>query len=152
MNTGYIYKLVSNFTDNIYIGSTTKKYLSERLASHKYDYNKWIKNKINYISSFELFKLGDVIIECLEIIKYDDKQTLWMAEGKWQKQLKCINLVICGRTRKEHSKDKSIQLAKKCKEWRNINPIINCECGCQVSKSNISRHLNSKKHLNFKEK
>ena len=33
-----IYKIVCNITGKIYIGSTTKKYLAERLAQHVYDH------------------------------------------------------------------------------------------------------------------
>ena len=41
---GKIYKLISSETDKIYIGSTCKKYLSQRLQDHKTDYKKWKKN------------------------------------------------------------------------------------------------------------
>ena len=35
-----IYKIWSPNGDNIYIGSTTKKYLSQRMVEHRCDYNK----------------------------------------------------------------------------------------------------------------
>ena len=33
-----IYKIYSDLGDKIYIGCTTKQYLSQRMASHKYNY------------------------------------------------------------------------------------------------------------------
>ena len=52
-NNGKIYKLVSNHTDKIYIGSTCKERLCQRLAKHKSNYKQWIKDNNNgYISSY----------------------------------------------------------------------------------------------------
>jgi hypothetical protein len=38
-----IYKIWSHLGDKLYIGSTTKKYLSERMAYHRTDYKSWKK-------------------------------------------------------------------------------------------------------------
>jgi hypothetical protein len=39
---GKIYKIISPLTDKIYVGSTTKKYLSERLCRHLCDYKRYL--------------------------------------------------------------------------------------------------------------
>ena len=43
---------------NMYIGSTTKKYLSQRMEAHRHDFEGWILGARNYtkISSFILFE------------------------------------------------------------------------------------------------
>jgi hypothetical protein len=53
-NNGKIYKIepLNGEDGDIYIGSTTKKLLCQRMASHRYDYKRWyIKNlylKLNH--------------------------------------------------------------------------------------------------------
>jgi hypothetical protein len=49
-----IYKIISNCGDLIYVGSTTKKYLSSRLAQHKSKYKFYKKGTITK-STFQLF-------------------------------------------------------------------------------------------------
>ena len=46
---GKIYKLVSNQTDDIYIGSTCQKLLSTRLCGHIQDYKRWVEGKSNIL-------------------------------------------------------------------------------------------------------
>ena len=55
---GKIYKIESDIGPKIYIGSTTKDRLSQRMASHRGDYCKWKSNNSKYskITSFELFE------------------------------------------------------------------------------------------------
>jgi hypothetical protein len=50
-----IYKIESHLGDKIYIGSTTKEYLSQRMDSHRGNYKVWKDGKINKTTSFELF-------------------------------------------------------------------------------------------------
>jgi len=52
----------------MYIGSTAKKKLSERMADHRTDYRKWLKNpaKYNRTTSFEILKYPDCRIILLE--------------------------------------------------------------------------------------
>ena len=48
-NNGKIYKIVpiceGADEGDVYIGSTTKEYLSQRMVQHRADYNKWQKRK-----------------------------------------------------------------------------------------------------------
>ena len=75
MSTAKIYKIESYTTPFIYIGCTTKKYLSERLTFYRSEYKKYLKSKLEesehkkYINIkiesgneavIKLFKLFDV--------------------------------------------------------------------------------------------
>ena len=83
-NKGKIYKLVSNQTDKIYVGSTCKDRLCQRLAQHKKCYNHWLKDNNNgYTASYELFKLGDVEIILLESINCNTKDELLKKEREY---------------------------------------------------------------------
>ena len=56
---GKIYKIVPNEIENesdIYIGSTTKEYLSQRMATHKVGYLHWKKSNEGFLSVFDLFE------------------------------------------------------------------------------------------------
>ena len=73
---GKIYKLVSEHTDKIYIGSTTLS-LSKRLMCHKYD----SKLKRECTSKF-LFDLGEVEIILIEDFECEDKKDLKIEERR----------------------------------------------------------------------
>ncbi len=84
---GKIYKLVSPHTDKIYIGSTTKKYLSQRLTGHKNNFKYYQKNGTNgNTKSFELLQLGEVEIILLEEYQCNSKDELTARERYWMEQ------------------------------------------------------------------
>jgi len=76
-NTGTIYKIMSDNFDKIYIGSTTQP-LNRRLSAHKYMYKRYLKNNKNSkCTSFMILeKEGNINIETIEVIEFDDKKTL----------------------------------------------------------------------------
>ena len=54
---GKIYKIESHLGDKIYIGSTTKQYLSQRFVNHRSDFKMWQNEKIpRRVNSFILFE------------------------------------------------------------------------------------------------
>ena len=61
---GRIYKITSNETNYIYIGSTTQQ-LNVRFQKHKVDYKRHSNNKFPYMSSFEIVKYTDAKIELI---------------------------------------------------------------------------------------
>ena len=109
---GKIYKLTSVHTDKIYIGSTCKVLLSQRLATHKSYYKCWTKNnELNQVSSFYLFNLGDVEIILLELYPCLSKDQLLAKEKQYIEQFKniCLNKNIPTQTKKEYvEKNKNI--------------------------------------------
>lgn len=63
---GKIYKIISDKTEKIYVGSTTKE-LSHRFGGHLSDYKKWKTSGTRYRSSFEILNHGDSRIELIEL-------------------------------------------------------------------------------------
>ena len=68
-----IYKIYSDLGDKVYIGCTTKQYLSQRLAKHKYDYTYYKKKREDtgfaFVYSYLLFDeygLNNCKIELIE--------------------------------------------------------------------------------------
>jgi len=91
-NEGKIYKITSDHTNRIYIGSTTRN-LNDRITTHKCYYNKWKDNKTRqYCSSYKLYNLGDIKYELLELYNCNSKKELLEREAYYIKQN--YNLVV----------------------------------------------------------
>jgi hypothetical protein len=97
-NESKIYKIISNFGDLVYVGSTTKKYLSSRLAQHKSKYkiyNTGTKTKTTLL--FELFQLFDAYkpenceIILIENVNVNSINELHARERYYIETLNCVN-------------------------------------------------------------
>jgi len=115
---GKIYKITSEHINKIYVGSTCKKLLSQRLAHHNSSYKKWKKNKGRYTTSYELFELGSVQITLLEACPCNTKDELLYKERYWIEQYKDI---IVNKQKKpivtnEETKERQKQYCKDNKE------------------------------------
>ena len=121
--TGRIYKITSQFTDRIYIGSTTET-LSHRLSRHKSRYKSVQAGKPDWCSTVrELIELGEVAIELLEEIDFTLKKELFVRE-RWyieQNKNRVVNKMIPTRTMKEYRQENCEILKQKAKEYRLAN-------------------------------
>lgn len=120
---GKIYCLRSYQTDRIYIGSTTEKYLSNRLCGHKSDYKRYLNGKRKYLSSFELMKLDDVYVELLHDCGMITNLELRKIEGNHIRNNKtiCVNIRIETRTQNEYKQDNKEHLRELQKEYYENN-------------------------------
>ena len=74
-NQTKIYKITSPQTNQIYIGSTTKKYLSSRFHEHKFAFKKHLITRGDfYCSSFDILRYSDASIELIELYNCNDKK------------------------------------------------------------------------------
>lgn len=134
---GYVYCIRSYQTDNIYIGSCFSD-LRQRLYSHRTHYKKWLLDKKNYISSFDIIKYDDHYIELIETYENVSKKELNRSEGEKIRSIDCVNKRIAGRTVKEYYKDNIDELTEYKKDYYNNN------------KSTILKH--KKEHYNDNKK
>ena len=112
---GFIYKITSPSTDQIYIGSTTLP-LQQRLCLH----TSKTKHNINNCNSKNIIALGNAVIECLEEIEYgDDVDTLRQREGEYIRQYwnKCVNRIMVGRTQKEYYEEHQQEILNYQKQY-----------------------------------
>jgi hypothetical protein len=174
---GKIYKLVSPHTDKIYIGSTCKERLCQRLAKHKAYYKEWLKHKKYGITSIQLFELGDVEIILIENFSCKTKDELLKKEREYIEKFKdiIINKNIPSRTQKENKKEYHQNNKEKIKQYRkiynennkekikqglriynekhkeeikqNAKELYDCKCGIQLQKASKYLHNKSKFHL-----
>lgn len=106
---GKIYKIVSNQTDKIYIGSTVNT-LGRRFSTHKYKYN---KHPENYTKYKDIFHYNDARIELIELYPTSCKYLLHCRERFYIESMTCINKNIPARSIKELN-----EINKKYRETR----------------------------------
>lgn len=116
---GKIYKIVSNQTDKIYIGSTIQT-LEDRFISHKSEYNTYLKSNKNRLTSFELCTYSDCNIVLIELFPCECRTELERREGDIQ--LENINIIvnkcIAGRTYEEWYVDNRDKIIKHNTQWQ----------------------------------
>lgn len=170
---GKIYKITCDEHDGVYVGSTTKKYLSCRMASHRCHHNRFMSGKTHRISSSDLVQYESATIELLELCPCETRDQLHRQERYWIEKLrkegiKVVNILIPTQTMKEYRVARKQRHMCECGvsyslehksnhiksrlhlEFEGKEPLmIQCECGCEISKKNFKRHEMSKKHQAF---
>jgi hypothetical protein len=93
-----IYKIYSDLGDKIYIGCTTKQYLSQRMARHKYDYTYFKKKReetgFAFVTSYLLFDeygVDNCKIELLETYPCNSIDEIRKQEAHYIKTIPNIN-------------------------------------------------------------
>ena len=123
-----IYKIEAISGDGkCYIGSTTKKYLSQRMESHRTDYKSWLLNKSrSHIRSYDLFDeygLYNCNIILLESYPCDSKDAKNARESFYIRELDCVNKNIPGNfsNKEDYHKD----------YYNNNKDKVNTKCSCE---------------------
>ena len=123
---GKIYKIVSNQTENIYIGSTIQP-LSVRMGGHRSDFKRNLK-----ITSTEIMKYEDNQIILIKLFPCNCRGELEAEERKYIESLSCVNKYIPMRTTKEYQQtnkykdykkqyQQTTQYKEKRKKYNDIN-------------------------------
>lgn len=116
---GKIYKIVGN--GKVYVGSSTRPLLSQRLARHKSEYKRWLDNKTNYVSSYEVVCDVECYIELLELCPCSCIDELRKCEGKWIRELECVNKNVAGQTITEYNIINNEKYKAYRKAWYAVN-------------------------------
>jgi len=170
---GKIYKIINETNDIVYIGSTTQP-LSHRYSHHKH---KAPNHKIILIENYHCNSKEELCMKEQEFIEQNtnllNKYKAYCSEEdykeykkEWRENHKKYN--------KEYRENNKKQIKEKTKEYYENNKTeikewkkeyyednkekinkeklekINCEfCNCLITKSNMKKHQQSKKCLNF---
>ena len=158
-NDSKVYKIVDNTNGNIYVGSTTNKYLCQRLAKHKDDYKRYLEGyKNKYMTSFKILENGNYNIMLLENVNCEIKDQLNAKERYYIETLECVNKKLPGRTIKEYYIDNRQNKLEKANQYykdnkenvrERLSKIFECECGSSIRKGGKILHCKSKKHQAF---
>lgn len=175
-SNGKIYKIEAIEGENheIYVGSTTKQYLSQRMVEHRGQYARWKKPESSYpkVTSFILFDkhgVDNCQIVLLENVCCNSRDELTSREAHYIRTLKCVNKGTPHKSRKEYYQDNTARI----KEYYQDNSVImksytrerwnaskdelnaklrenrfTCECGSSnIRVDKKSRHCGTIKHL-----
>ena len=129
-SNGKIYKIecLKDGCTDIYIGSTTKEYLSQRMDTHRSDYNRHKKgirkNRATSYDIFDKYGIENCTITLLELVNAQNKDELLSRESHYIKTLDCVNKRIPKQTREEYintNKEKIKQCQKsKYEKYKDI--------------------------------
>lgn len=161
----FIYKIVSEKGPKCYIGSTRKRYLSNRWADHKSDYR---RQKVMWCASkllFDEYGMENCRCELIEEVEFKEKEEYLMRERYWiENTPDCVNrnkkpiasdeeqLQRARKRRKElyqeqkQSDPVKVQERQKIINDRRPKEKILCECGDYYSYTHKTRHFTTKKH------
>ena len=141
-----IYKIWSTQGPDIYIGSTTKDYLSQRMSLHRRQYTHYKKGNKCFITSFLLFdkyKLENCFIELIESKQCSNKDEKNQLEGQYIRSLDCINKNIPNRRKKEYQQEYQQINKDKIKEYKKKY--------CEDNKEKIKEYYNINKDIKIKQ-
>ncbi len=168
-----IYKIESHSGDKIYIGSTTKEYLSQRMTNHRSDYKRWkagLCGKVMVYDMFDEYDISNCNIILLETFPCKSNDEKLAREAHYIKTLTCINKCIPNRTNEERYQDNKVKVIQRVKVWSDANvekvveykkkhydlnkerilseqaEVCMCECGQNYTAGHRKRHLLTKKH------
>ena len=101
---GKIYKIECLITSLIYVGATTKDFLSQRLAKHISNYKAFLKegSQQKYMTSFKILENNNYRIYLLEEVVCENKEQLLAREGHYIRILDCVNRCVSGRTQEQY--------------------------------------------------
>lgn len=141
--------------------------LKKRKWYHKNHYEKWQKGLFAYITSFELFKAGEVEIVLIESCPCASKDELFARERFWIENTVCVNKNIPGRTKAEYNEEHRDAISEQKKEYyeQNRDAIlermkeyyeknkekVKCEiCKSEVRRDGLPQHRKTKKCVSVK--
>jgi hypothetical protein len=133
-----IYKIFSDKTDLIYIGSTIRT-LNIRLSEHK------LRNKKNIKQILDIDP--NLKIELLESYPCKNKNELETRERYYIENNDCVNKTIPTRSKNEYMKEYHNAHKEQINEQKSKTYI--CECSSTITLGCKARHLRTKKHLEF---
>ena len=155
---GKIYKIECNVTGLIYIVSTCKKKLSQRMSEHRSNYRKHMKGKKKYLSSFKVMENNDYDIILIEDFPCNSKDQLFARERYYTNEIECVNIrKNQGRClelgKKEYDKERKKEYRDKNTEKIKIRSKkkFTCPCGGKYTCSNKSFHIKTKMHQKYLE-
>lgn len=125
-SNGKIYKIepLNGEDGDVYIGSTTKEYLSQRMTAHRRDYKQYLDGKYHTVTSFKLFDkygIDNCRIILLELVNANSKDELLAREAHYIKSVACVNKVVPLQTMKEYRESNRDAISDYQKEYYEFN-------------------------------
>jgi hypothetical protein len=145
-----IYPSCDHEEGDVYIGSTTKLYLSYRMAIHRCSSNTTSSKLL-----FEKYGVENCKIELLELFPCNSRDEQSAKEGEWIRKTNCVNKQIAGRTKKEYQKEYRDEHKEQIKEYylehkeqkKEYNKEYNLEHKEQIKENQKEYKLQNKEQI-----
>lgn len=137
---GKIYKIISANTQYVYIGSTCQP-LSQRMSGHRASYRQHFDGSGRYLSSFEILKYPDAKIILIENFPCKSRDEL-RAREQFYVEKNRENVVNVSNVVGNNSRLCGFMWARNMSE----DCYLKCECGDQVSKGHLKKHVKTERH------
>jgi hypothetical protein len=144
----YMIEALNGEEGDIYVGSTAKQYLSQRMTFHRDSYKCWKEGKTSYLTAFGLFDkygLENCSIKLLETCPCNSRDELRGREGFHIRSLVCVNKRIEGRTRAEHYQDNIEEMKEKSNNYYANNKervLVRCKEHRESHKEELAKYKN----------
>ena len=166
---GKIYKITSNQTNQVYIGSTCDA-LCQRIANHRAKYRLYLAGDGHRVTSYAVIQYEDAVITLVENHPCENKEQLLRRERHHiENTLNCVNRYHPGRTAAEYRRDNKEIIAVKMKAYHDDHreellqkmkarhnatrevreQKVTCVCGKRVSMASLKRHERTGKHQQY---
>ena len=119
------------------------------MVSHKSDYNKFLKGKGRYITSFSILEKNNYTITLLEEVNCNTKDQLHAREAHYIKTIQCVNKHIPNRSFREWQIENRDKINQQSRHRRNDEEPTKCDCGGSYKMNHKHRHFNTTKHQTF---
>ena len=93
-SNGKVYKIESHLGDKIYIGSTTKEHLCQRMDTQRHNYDSWKRGTIDLTASYLIFDeygVKNCQIVLLESYPCNSKDELESRKAFYIRSMECVN-------------------------------------------------------------
>ena len=159
-NNGKVYMIcpiVEYEEGEVYIGSTTKHYLCDRLFGHRKMYENYkIGKRRDRYSVFDLFdKYGSYNCEIIliESVNANSKAELFTREAYHIKNTKCVNKMLPITTREEILQQKKMSYSKNKETskqyYKDKSAKENCPCGGCYVLYHKNTHMKTMMHMKY---
>ena len=108
-----IYKIICDETNLTYYGSTTKKYLCQRMSAHKHDAKKGKSTGISGMTNPKIYLVEKFPCDC--------KEELFKRERFYIENNECCNKQIPSRTKKEYKEINKEKHNEYCRNYTERN-------------------------------
>ena len=148
---GKIYKITSEKTEQVYVGSTVHS-MMYRFAAHERLYKRQQEGKgkrKDKVTSFLILQHGDAKIELVESFPCETRKELLERELHWILTLPTVNKQRGASTIDQAGYKKAYFKANRDKLDEYNKRVITCECGMTSTYRHLAKHRRTQRHTSW---
>lgn len=142
--TSKVYKITSEHTNKIYIGSCSNIDLNRYFSIKKSHYRSYLRRKSNFLTAFEIMKYSDATMKLLEDCGNCTRTELLQREQYWIDKLRniCVNKQNPFASKEQKKQTWDAYLLK-------YNKLITTcpDCKITIKQACMSHHKKSQNHI-----